>query len=322
MKRARAFSLIELIITLAISSIVVLAIFTIYLNIKTHYLAQQALIQTQENARLAIHLLRQSAHTAGFMGCLAFNDEAVIHNHTLVDFSADTMIRGYRGSGTNWQPSLPNTLTGKVKADSDVLQITGVDFNLAIVSEVMQSSNQIVTSTPMSFKQNEVLVIADCQQAELFVAANVRSSGDQQIITSSQPLSKHYQRNASVGRLQTQLFYIRDSQRKNLKGDAIFSLYSETNGTTEELVAGIENLRLYFALSHNGNIAEYLNAAQINDWQKVVALDILLLSSSEEEVSRTRANYDFDGQNYAAPDGRLRKMWPAYIKLQQRSIKA
>lgn len=323
-KQNTGFSLTELMVTLAVTGIILPVVFTTYLNIKNHYTAQQALLQNQAEARLAIHLLRRAIYQAGYSACFALNASGEINHHaiTAFDFTRATALQGYHATASGWQPSLPASLVGKVKTGTDVIKLMGVDFNLAVLKNDMLITDSLTVSPELSVKKGDILVVTDCIQADLFTVASVSNSANQQTIRSNEALSVRYRQNAGIGRLQIQSFYIRDTNRKNRAGDPIYALYSQgDNGISEELVTDIEDMRIRYGINSNrdGHVNEYLPADRINDWGAVRMVDMLLLVSANDSSSRSRSAYQFDGETHIAPDGRLRKEWSVTIKLQQRS---
>lgn len=204
-------------VTLAITGIILPTIFAVYLSIKNHYMTQQALLQNQANARLAIHLLRRAVYGAGYSACFALTTAAKINHRAVmgIDFSAATAIQGYHSAGASWQPSLPATLASKVKLGTDVIKLIGVDFNLLTLKSDMINTNSLTVSTELNLKKSDILVVTDCVQADLFIVDRISYRVDQQTINSNAALSTRYQQNASIGRLQVHTYYIRDTNRKN-----------------------------------------------------------------------------------------------------------
>ena len=106
------FSVVEIMLALALGLLLLASISKIYLSIKKSYQVQINTARVQENGRLATHILTNNIQMAGYGGCKADNIIAAVHGYT----------------STN----VPEYLQGKAVADSDIIIIRKAD--VAVIS--------------------------------------------------------------------------------------------------------------------------------------------------------------------------------------------
>lgn len=71
MNNERGISLIELMVSLIISTLLILGVLQLFLNTSSSDRTNNALARVQENGRIAIELIGADARRAGFQGCVA-----------------------------------------------------------------------------------------------------------------------------------------------------------------------------------------------------------------------------------------------------------
>lgn len=121
------------------------------------------------------------------------------------------------------------------------------------------------------------------------------------------------------GKLQFQqyAFFIGSTSRKNVLGKPVYALYETTpSGSKQELVANVEMMQIrYGVLTADGkNIASYLLADQIKDWNSIASIEISLLFSSDYPLFSQPMPYSFVGKAMPA-DRFLHREWDTYIVL-------
>ena len=138
MKRIRGFSLVELMVAIAIGLVVLAGIVTVFVAQRQVYgtATAQASIQNAENAIAA--MVAPAVRGAGFAGCGAFSTTGSIINSGSLAYNFSAPMFGYDASvpmaGLNaandgnvgdWIPALDSTLTGLPEAGSDVIVVGG-----------------------------------------------------------------------------------------------------------------------------------------------------------------------------------------------------
>ncbi len=116
-------------------------------------------------------------------------------------------------------------------------------------------------------------------------------------------------------------YYIANTNRRNPRGQRIFSLYAKPiGGRRQELIAGVTKMKVIYGVtskSRQGGI-RYLIGSEINDWSRVNSVEISLLLSSINNVTKTPQTYFFSGKTKLALDHRLYKPWIIIVALRER----
>jgi len=82
------------------------------------------------------------------------------------------------------------------------------------------------------------------------VLAHIKSvyysvKNQQQILTMTQIIHDKFDLNAEAGKIQTNIFYIQNTGRKNIRGEKIYSLYHvNANGRKDELIPNVVDLKV------------------------------------------------------------------------------
>ncbi len=105
---AKGLSVIEMMIALALSSVVTLGVVQLFVANSEGYSQMQGQSRVQESARFALNFIGRSVRKAGYRGC--FSDAEAIHTMMLNDilpyeFDVRTGIQGFEGQGTGWNPT-------------------------------------------------------------------------------------------------------------------------------------------------------------------------------------------------------------------------
>ena len=118
------FTLLEIVISIALSSIIIAGIITLYLAIKNDNNRQQAIIDLEDSARFAQLVLNQRIRTAGYVGC-SNPDNPVDQQQAITGYDSE---------------HLPSELQNQVIAGTDAVVIhscvsrSDISNNAALVS--------------------------------------------------------------------------------------------------------------------------------------------------------------------------------------------
>lgn len=276
----QGFTLLETMAACALGIILCGVIMQNYLSNKRIYQQYQSIIRLHNNLQLADFFLRQAVQHAGFAGCRT-TAELAITNHTKVNFDLLNPVKSYT---TN---------------NSDVLVITKANTAITnINNNITQTANNIAVVKNPATEGNPLVLLADCQHADLFSIDNYYN---QHTIRLTHPLAHNYLTKATtISRFETMTFFIAKTTRLNHDNQPIYSLFLAINHTNkEELIPAITNLQIHYEINHNTEVN--LTTQQITDlnlWQQITALTIIL-TPQEPELGITT--------------------WPIYLKLQQKN---
>ena len=175
------FSLIELLIAIALSSIVTIVVVQLFTQTKSSYVVQESTTRMLENGRYAIQLLTKAIRSADFWGCIpTFEQEGKLPNwppsgvQSIVNNLPITSIPGgVTGTENINAPGPAGSAT-----QPDTLTVSGVirGASFPLFSDLTNPVDPIVISlgpaTASNIQPNEIMVIANCTHAEIFQATN------------------------------------------------------------------------------------------------------------------------------------------------------
>ena len=207
----KGFSLIEILIVLALSSSVLLSAFYMLQHTSSLYHHQQQRLHAVATERYAQYLLSKSIRLAGFLPCGSLNQQST----DLVAISTITP---------------PSWLTTPIP-NSQVLKIDYANPKVSYLTQAMHSpQSELHMSPKLTIPKNQWLVISDCQQLAFFSRA--------------QPLQQAFPKHSMLSYLETQWFYLRSSTDGS--GTALF-MRNQT-GESEELIDGVTQFRSLFSI--------------------------------------------------------------------------
>jgi type IV pilus assembly protein PilW len=252
------FSLLEILLTVALGTILMLGLARIYLGMKNTHRHQESMARLQENARTASAILAKSIHTAGYLGYDSYN--------------------------------LPNFLRNKnILNNTDVIVIQKADSNIThLTKNVSPPTNKIsVENNPASIN-NLWLSISDCTTNNIFQADNYVGK----TINSNAPIRHIYKKSDTEVASFTEIaYFVSEASYKDEDGKPVYSLYSLTNGSKnpgankQELIAGVKNMKITYGLDtdNDGTVDSYYSADQISTWDKVRSIAITLQLEERRE---------------------------------------
>jgi type IV pilus assembly protein PilW len=203
-RNTRGVSLIELMVALAIGSLLVLGLVEVFAASRTAYQMSEGMARVQENSRFAIDYLQRDLRMGGHFGCV--NDQS--HQQTPGELQShfenvdgplqfNVSVQGYEANGTapgniftlpapaagTWTPALPayikDDLSPIPKAGSDIvvlryLSSEGVPVtNFTAVpntTTIQVDPGQWTTLTSNGVANPKLFGIADCNYADIFEA--------------------------------------------------------------------------------------------------------------------------------------------------------
>jgi len=328
----KGLSLIELMVAMVIGLILVAGVIEIYVNSKQTYRNQDALSRLQENGRYALSTLVTKIRPAGFAGCGSLE---AVETNVIADppvpstFNKFTAVTGYENNGgQSWDATLPPEL-GAVVDDTDVITLARTGDCGATLAGNLEPNNaniQVDADNTCDFKQDDVLMISDCEKADVFRIVNTVSGTKIQTVTHSQgsnnanTLSKLYQEDAEILDFSSETYFIRNGASGVPALWVLDGTQAAGAGNNPlELVEGVENLQVQYGIDDGFDSVpdRYVDAdvAKAN-WDKVVAVRIQLLLRTIENVQA--AQYTFNDVNYSG--GFLRQELQATVKLRNRGL--
>lgn len=320
----RAFSLVELMVVLAVGSLLGLGLVDVLINSSQTYRMQNAMMRVQEQGQFAIDSLVKDTRDTGFWGCVRQLSDVSNHLNPL-GAGYSTNLLGFTAvlEGQQDMASSPY-VTG-----SDTITIRAAR-NISSGAQ-LRSPYPTTTTSPISITPTTqvtlgtIAIVSDCLQGDIFQVTN-SDTGSTGVLqhavgigspgNTSAAFSKVYANDAFVYLPYTHTY----SVRTNAEGNPGLYLTDET-GTTQEIVEGIENMVILYGedTTGDGTADRYVRAGSVANMDDVVSIRINLIARSvENNVTDTVVPYVFNEQTITPADRRLRIVYVTTVVLRNR----
>lgn len=342
-RKGKGFTLVELMVSIVLALFLAIVAGQSYLSTKTTYRATEQNARIQENLRFATHFINREVRQAGNIGCFqtikshlsgpAAADQLSID--ALYDPNKPINVWSYNNSddfdlsvgnaynlpaaGNQWQDAtsftrpLPAILAGQVMEGSDIISVTKISeplsINLNNTNNLTDNELDIAQLNNNSIPTGQVLLVGDCNSADLFVHTGAQQDGagvalitkgnSNLTVSNSNGGADNWQRNwgptAEVRLVESTLFFIGQGASDL---PALFKLDLGNGGAAGplEIVDGIELMRGLVGLdSDTDNLADlYLRIDEMNaegvDYADIRSLQIGLLAVGTENTNIDGAN--------------------------------
>lgn len=269
--RARGFSLVELMVAVAIGLLVLAAVSTVMVNSKKNYTVQDSLARLQENARFAVDSITRDIRMSGYYGC-AHEALKETQNHLDIDVANITYnaAAGLAGEQDRGEGDANASGTIKYVPGSDVLYVRYMNGAGRPLIAPMTAPTDPITIAPIPIaaanrlNKGDVVIVADCDTADLFQITSDDPSGTGVLqhatgVSGITPGNK----NDIFGGSDQPKFYELD-QRPVLTSFRVASYFIATNtarpgrpglyrkvgdNDPEELVEGIESMQILYGVN-------------------------------------------------------------------------
>lgn len=236
--QSAGFTLMELLIVLLMSSWIISGLFTVYLHIKEHYLNNHAMQTMSEEINFVEVLLDHALQGAGYLGCSSWRYLQVYDNvHEYPVVYMDKPIIFWYAKDMH----LPDSVRKKIKPDTQAIELKQMNFtltHLAASAHPMDIEIIIENNSSLNWKNNDMIIIADCVHAELNRIVSMKKLSNQKTaIQLLQPLHDSYAAEGYVGTYLDRLYFI------NNTGQGLY-VYNE-KGSTEEISDVITDMRFW-----------------------------------------------------------------------------
>ena len=319
-RRARGFSIIELMIAVTLALIVTAGVMAAFLGSRSSFMSTSGTAAVSDNGRFALDFLQSAVRGAGYMACNTTHSQLSLLNAgpSAVYYNYGQPLGGYEARNTvsnpytlaappvtpdastgDWLASsgpawpgggLDAALSNKVIKNSDVLVVYSTlrtNQPPAVVTNITNGASNFQVLNTYNLANNQIAVIADCAKSMVFQISSVvgttvsfATSGTPGNTASSFPVS--FQVGAQVTPVDTTVYYI----GKGADGDgALFSydLNATSTFTASELVSDIESMQVLYGVDTTGTqtVAEYMPAQSVVDFNSVMSVKIAVLAASQ-----------------------------------------
>lgn len=211
MRRMAGFSMVELLLALALGVVVVAGIVQLFVGNSQTYALLTGQSRMQENGRFALDFIERAVRSAGYMGCAPERENIVrglrgagtpIDDWTILfEFDMTRFVEGFEGNADgSFTPPLANlpTTVGAANAVNLYNDGTGIDpaviepqTDVLIVRRVSEGTRLLQTLQPTGnpvvrapggdpgFGVNDVVMVSDCEQGAVFKVSGITPAGNQ-----------------------------------------------------------------------------------------------------------------------------------------------
>jgi type IV pilus assembly protein PilW len=286
-------SLIELMVALAIGSLLIIGAVTVYMQSRNTYRTNETAARLQEVARYALDTIEPDVRLAGYWG-LTNRSDFVETRATPAETQLATDASVGSNCGTNWTVNVAAPIDGR---DSTVTGGLGYDLGCT-------------ATTPVA--RGDVLIVRRAGSNTAALGAGrmqIQSTRMRAVIFKDGAMPALFDAASSETRnLIVNAYYIA-SAGTSPNGVAQFALRRQTliDGPTirdEEIIPGVEDLQIQFGIDaiapHDGNVDRYVNPGAVPAGARIVSVRIWLRVVAEErEIGfRDTTNWAYANANY------------------------
>ncbi len=312
----RGFSLVELMIALALGLFLTGVAITIVINNRQTFRTAENQARMQENARAAFEMMARDLRGAGGNPCGANQYTNVLNNNGAVwwrNFNANG-LRGFENSpaGLLAAAGVPTGAGGvQPVANSDsLIALSGNVEEAFIVASHNAAATPpqfTLTTNHHGFGAGEILMVSDSIQASIFEASNnptglnvvQHDAGGPAPGNSAASLGKTFENGAMISRYSSALWFVGANGRG---GSSLFRRrYDPASGTevNDEIIDNATNLQLQYVQRNSAvtpaTISSWINADGVNNWNfilsgfRVEAVRVTLTLQSRDNVGINNA---------------------------------
>lgn len=271
----RGFSLIELMISMALGILLLLSLTQILFHNKLSTQREIAESQLEEQLQYAKFILANHIRMAGFAGCNRA-DHLQIKNETVLSYE---LLRGYLAENK------PDFLPGKALiANSDIIRMSQANnSNIDYLPHKITPDGLV----PVTFQPN-AFFISDCTHADLFEPE--KKSGH--FMGHAKPFQKTYLPGSQVAPWEDLTYYIALSSHQDGTGRRIPALYVKNREkNAEEIVDNIESMRIRYAKKVDDS--DFVSAEKVLDWSHIKIVQITLIGQLQAAGETIRKEETF-----------------------------
>ena len=333
-------SIVELMVALALGLLIIGGILYTFISSRPVFTANDAVARIQEDGRIAMERLAREIRQAGYMGCAnsLSTEPTIIADVNPKDGSPDMTAADVNGiqvfdGGAGWSGVTTPLKDSAGKnivhvSGTDVIQFRGLGTCQAKLTGNLDPNNATLAvpgANPCSWKQNQVLVIADCSNADVFSISNVLEGKSDTTVTygsgvnTQSKLSKIYGREAIVFAYSEKTFFVGINPDVNQP-----MLYEVLNTGTPSDVAGnvydlqVESVKI--DTDGDGAANESVAPATLaypDGWNQAVGLRVQFSVRSEADNTGPESKtYTYNGASVT--DRRLRRDFVTNIGIRNR----
>ncbi|OZG71475.1 hypothetical protein BTA51_21305 [Hahella sp. CCB-MM4] len=337
-RKQSGLSLVEVMIALALSAVLVLGLAQVFGSSREANRLQSGLARVQESGRVGMEILGRDIRNGAYLGCAKWASMNNIFDRDkwegktgasdstsgqVFNLSADSAIVGYNDiTATAGDLSAMGLSVGTdpgdliEKTDALVLQGAGPCDGGKVVSYNESSAQfKIEDATSCGLSQNDVVIVSNCQNADLFAISNVptASGANKDTVTHANDVNTDNKLEGSYGGSDSEIltFYSK-AYYVGMGSDGRNSLYLRqlegASYVSHELVEGIEDMQLLMGedSDEDGSVNRYLEPEDASLVEsRIVSIKVTFSLTSEENITLAGDQFEQDLESVFAIRNRL-----------------
>jgi len=237
LNKKKGFTLIELLIAMALSGIVISAIYTLYISQNKSYAIQEQIAEMQQNARVAMDMIIRDVRMAGYFGCTGDTITNTLNNSSTNDYISTGVV------GVNNDTSDGNNI--KNGTDEIFLKYGDPSENIEVTPPYMPTTSAAIhVDDSGSLEDFDIAVISDCEYTSILQITNVSGGGGTIVHNTgvgspgnaTKDLGHKYEENSFIMKLHNINYYVRTDD----------TLMRSDGGSAQPLAENIEDLQFAY----------------------------------------------------------------------------
>ena len=332
--RARGFTLVELMVGMAVGLFVLLVAISIFISTRSLQGVGAASTRMSENGRLAMDMLQTDLRNASFLGCRPLLNEPPVNllsAGTGAFLTTATGLIGWRGTGAGFAPALTGPLAALPPVagplvTSDIVTVR-VPFDpdglgvVAAMASTLAAPQVAASASNNALASGDIVLVASCKAAAMFQVTEPNPAATGLLShavggsfvpgNATTDLQQRFRTDATVYKLQTRHYYVAPSALRP-GTNSLWRLSVPGPADPEEIASGVDRLSITYgvdggAVAGQQNVDHYVAADGVAAWDKVVAVRVqMLIATAKDNVARGAQTVDFAGSSVTATDKRLR----------------
>ncbi|HMK84385.1 MAG TPA: PilW family protein [Steroidobacteraceae bacterium] len=302
MRRARGFSMVELMIAITLALVVSAAVLAVFVASRNSFQATSGTASLADGGRFALDFIQASVRSAGYMACNTSQRQLSLLNAgpSPIYYNFIQALGGYEATNSapanaytvaaapvtpdgavgDWKGGLDPALTGLVVKHNDVLVVYSTLHNAqsVYVTSIVDGATTFTVNGQGSLSANQLAVISDCAKSVAFWVTGISGAPPSVTVThslggspgnSASALPLSFEIGSQVAPIDTTVFYI----GQGADGDGALFEYDLNAGqnapagsfSANELVPDIEAMQVLYGVDTTGTqtVAEYVTADQV-----------------------------------------------------------
>lgn len=333
----RGFSLVELMVAMAISLLLLAGVIAIFASSRASYETTDKMSRIQENGRYALDQLTYDIRSAGYVGCSrasTYVSTSLKDSTELLWDFRDGPVRGFNyASHETWTPTAP---AGTPPADGSDILLLRMPVREAVPLRVQKDMTSGTDSIELpnvagAFKSGDIALAYSCEAQAFFQVTGFSGGILEHAATGATPgnanddISYAFRTNAEVVPVNTVVYYVDLNTAKTAT-----SLYRKVGaGNAEELVEGVEQMEVDYGIDNDldNAVDTYVTADNVTDWGRVFSVRVALLVRAMDQYGSdkdTRSYKLLTGDTAvtvpAPNDRRYREVFTSTVSLRNKVV--